>query len=277
YRKVDIETNSITDQIDYLTADEEDSYVVAQANSNLDENGRFLDDEVVCRFRGNNTVMAKEKMDYMDVSPKQVVSAATACIPFLENDDSNRALMGANMQRQAVPLLEPEAPIVGTGMEYMAGKDSGSAVICRHDGVVEKVEAREIVVRRILEVDGKEVEGNTDTYRLQKYVRSNQGTCYNQQPIVNKGDRVEKGDILADGPSMEKGELALGRNILDAFMTWEGYNYEDAIIMSERLVKDDTFTSIHIEVYEAEALDTKVVPEEIKRDIPNVGEDALKN
>src|SRR5690625_3190525 len=277
YRRVDPETGRVTDEIDYLTADEEDLYVVAQANARLNEDGSFMDEEVIARFRGENTIVSRDQVDYMDVSPKQVVSAATACIPFLENDDSNRALMGANMQRQAVPLLKPEAPIVGTGMEYMAGKDSGSAVICRHDGIVEKVEAREIVVRRISEVDGKEVEGDTDTYRLQKYVRSNQGTCYNQQPIVNQGDRVEKGDILADGPSMEKGELALGRNVLVAFMTWEGYNYEDAIIMSERLVKDDTFTSIHIEEYEAEARDTKLGPEEITRDIPNVGEDALKN
>ena len=277
YRKVDPETGNVTDEIDFLTADEEDNYVVAQANARLDENGHFIDKEVVARFRGENIVVPREQVDYMDVSPKQVVSAATACIPFLENDDSNRALMGANMQRQAVPLLEPEAPIVGTGMEYVAGRDSGAAIICRHDGIVENVEAKEIVVRRVSTVDGKEVMGDVDRYRLSKFVRSNQGTCYNQQPIVKKGDRVYKGDVLADGPSMEKGELALGRNVLVAFMTWEGYNYEDAIIMSERLVKDDTFTSIHIEEYEAEARDTKLGPEEITRDIPNVGEDALKN
>ena len=277
YRRIDPETGRVTNEIDYLTADEEDNYVVAQANARIDDEGNFIDEEVIARFRGENTIVPRDQVDYMDVSPKQVVSAATACIPFLENDDSNRALMGANMQRQAVPLIQPEAPIVGTGMEYMTGKDSGAAVICRHDGIVEKVEAREIVVRRIEEIDGKEVTGDTDTYRLQKYIRSNQGTCYNQQPIVEQGDRVEKGDILADGPSMEKGELALGRNVLVAFMTWEGYNYEDAIIMSERLVKDDTFTSIHIEEYEAEARDTKLGPEEITRDIPNVGEDALKN
>ncbi len=277
YRRVDPETGNVTDEIDFLTADEEDNYVVAQANARLDENGHFIDEEVVARFRGENIVVPREQVDYMDVSPKQVVSAATACIPFLENDDSNRALMGANMQRQAVPLLEPEAPIVGTGMEYVAGRDSGAAIICRHDGIVENVEAKEIVVRRVSNVDGKEVMGDVDRYRLSKFVRSNQGTCYNQQPIVEKGDRVYKGDVLADGPSMEKGELALGRNVLVAFMTWEGYNYEDAIIMSERLVKDDTFTSIHIEEYEAEARDTKLGPEEITRDIPNVGEDALKN
>ena len=277
YRRVDPETGKVTGEIDYLTADEEDNYVVAQANAPLDEEGYFADEEVIARFRGENIEVKRSQIDYMDVSPKQVVSAATACIPFLENDDSNRALMGANMQRQAVPLLEPEAPIVGTGMEYVSGKDSGAAIICRHTGIVESVEAKEIVVRRISEVDGKEVKGDVDRYRLRKYERSNQGTCYNQRPIVKKGDRVAKGEILADGPSMENGELALGRNILIAFMTWEGYNYEDAIIMSERLVKDDVYTSIHIEEYESESRDTKLGPEEITRDIPNVGEDALKN
>ena len=277
YRKVDPETGRVTDEIDYLTADEEDNYVVAQANAELDEEGHFVNEEVIARFRGENTIVHRDKIDYMDVSPKQVVSAATACIPFLENDDSNRALMGANMQRQAVPLLQPEAPIVGTGMEYVSGKDSGAAIICRNDGIVERVEAKEIHVRRISEVDGKEVKGDIDRYQLRKYVRSNQGTCYNQRPIVQKGDRVKKGEVLADGPSMESGELALGRNVLVAFMTWEGYNYEDAVIMSERLVKDDVYTSIHIEEYESEARDTKLGPEEITRDIPNVGEDALKN
>ncbi|AKP45514.1 MULTISPECIES: DNA-directed RNA polymerase subunit beta [Bacillus] len=277
YRRVDPETGRVTDQIDYLTADEEDNYVVAQANARLDENGAFVDDEVVARIRGENTVVKKERVDYMDVSPKQVVSAATACIPFLENDDSNRALMGANMQRQAVPLIQPEAPIVGTGMEHVSARDSGAAVICKHDGIVEHVEAREIWVRRVSEVDGQEVKGDLDKYRLLKFVRSNQGMCYNQRPIVQVGDRVKKGEILADGPSMDKGELALGRNVLVGFMTWEGYNYEDAIIMSERLVKDDVYTSIHIEEYESESRDTKLGPEEITRDIPNVGEDALKN
>lgn len=277
YRKVDPDTGRVTDHIDYLTADEEDNYVVAQANSRLDENGAFIDEEVVSRFRGENTAVKRERIDYMDVSPKQVVSAATACIPFLENDDSNRALMGANMQRQAVPLMQPEAPRVGTGMEYVSGKDSGAAVICKYNGIVEHVEAREVWVRRIEEVDGQEVKGNLDKYRLLKFVRSNQGTCYNQRPIVKVGDRVTKGEILADGPSMELGELALGRNVLVAFMTWDGYNYEDAIIMSERLVKDDVYTSIHIEEYESESRDTKLGPEEITRDIPNVGEDALRN
>ncbi|MCA0972665.1 DNA-directed RNA polymerase subunit beta [Halobacillus litoralis] len=277
YRRVDPDTNRVTAQIDYLTADEEDNYVVAQANAKLEENGSFVDEEVIARFRGENTVVSRDRLDYMDVSPKQVVSAATACIPFLENDDSNRSLMGANMQRQAVPLLKPDAPIVGTGMEYVSGKDSGAAVICRHEGVVERVEAKEVLVRRISEVDGREVEGDLDRYRLQKFIRSNQGSCYNQRPIVAKGDRVVQGEILADGPSMDMGELALGQNPLVAFMTWDGYNYEDAIIMSERLVKDDVYTSIHIEEYESEARDTKLGPEEITRDIPNVGEDALRD
>ncbi|MEQ2528949.1 DNA-directed RNA polymerase subunit beta [Robertmurraya yapensis] len=277
YRRVDPETGKVTNTIDYLTADEEDNYVVAQANARLGDDGSFLDDQIISRFRGENTVVSRERIDYMDVSPKQVVSAATACIPFLENDDSNRALMGANMQRQAVPLMQPEAPRVGTGMEYVSGKDSGAAVICKNEGIVEHVEAREIWVRRVVEVDGKEVKGDLDKYKLLKFVRSNQGTCYNQRPIVATGDRVTKGEILADGPSMELGELALGRNVLVAFMTWDGYNYEDAIIMSERLVKDDVYTSIHIEEYESESRDTKLGPEEITRDIPNVGEDALRN
>lgn len=277
YRKVDIETNTVTNQIDYLTADEEDAYVVAQANARLDDNGKFLDDEVVCRFRGDNTVMARERMDYMDVSPKQVVSAATACIPFLENDDSNRALMGANMQRQAVPLMNPEAPFVGTGMEHVAARDSGAAVVAKYKGRVEHVEARQIKVRRIVEEGGKEIETDLDVYKLAKFARSNSGTCYNQRPIVAVGDVVTKGEILADGPSMELGEMALGRNVVVGFMTWDGYNYEDAVIMSERLVKDDVYTSIHIEEYESEARDTKLGPEEITRDIPNVSDNALKN
>ncbi|WP_163144788.1 DNA-directed RNA polymerase subunit beta [Bacillus sp. 22-7] len=277
YRRIDPETGKVTSRIDYLTADEEDNYVVAQANALLGDDGSFLDEEVVARFKGENTVVKRDRVDYMDVSPKQVVSAATACIPFLENDDSNRALMGANMQRQAVPLMQPEAPRVGTGMEYVSGKDSGAAVICKHEGIVEHVEAREVWVRRIQNVDGQEVKGDLDKYRMLKFIRSNQGTCYNQRPIVAVGNLVTKGEILADGPSMELGELALGRNVLVAFMTWDGYNYEDAIIMSERLVKDDVYTSIHIEEYESESRDTKLGPEEITRDIPNVGEDALRN
>lgn len=277
YRRVDPESGKVTRHFDYLTADEEDNYVVAQANARLADDGSFIDDEVIARFRGENTVVKRDRVDYMDVSPKQVVSAATACIPFLENDDSNRALMGANMQRQAVPLMQPEAPIVGTGMEHVNAKDSGAAVICKHEGIVEHVEARQVWVRRVTEVDGQEVKGDLDKYRMLKFIRSNQGTCYNQRPIVSLGDRVVKGEILADGPSMEKGELALGRNVLVGFMTWNGYNYEDAIIMSERLVKDDVYTSIHIEEYESESRDTKLGPEEITRDIPNVGEDALRN
>jgi DNA-directed RNA polymerase subunit beta len=277
YRRVDPETGKVTSHFDYLTADEEDNYVVAQANARLAEDGSFIDEEVIARFRGENTVVKRDRVDYMDVSPKQVVSAATACIPFLENDDSNRALMGANMQRQAVPLMQPEAPRVGTGMEHVSAKDSGAAVICKHEGIVEHVEARQVWVRRVKEVDGEEIKGDLDKYRMLKFVRSNQGTCYNQRPIVSVGDRVVKGEILADGPSMEKGELALGRNVLVGFMTWNGYNYEDAIIMSERLVKDDVYTSIHIEEYESESRDTKLGPEEITRDIPNVGEDALRN
>ncbi|KIH70373.1 DNA-directed RNA polymerase subunit beta [Salinicoccus roseus] len=276
YRRVDAETNRVTGQIDYLTADEEDSYVVAQANALLNEDGSFVKEEIVCRFRGNNTKMARERMDYMDVSPKQVVSAATACIPFLENDDSNRALMGANMQRQAVPLLIPQSPDIGTGMEHVAARDSGAAIVARYKGRVEHVEAKEIHIRRIEEENGKEVETEKDIYRLSKFIRSNSGTCYNQKPIVAKGDVVTKGEILADGPSMDNGEMALGQNVVVGFMTWDGYNYEDAVIMSERLVKDDVYTSIHIEEYESESRDTKLGPEEITRDIPNVSDNALK-
>ncbi|WP_313892878.1 DNA-directed RNA polymerase subunit beta [Psychrobacillus sp.] len=277
YRRVDPETGLVTSRIDYLTADEEDNYVVAQANSPLSDEGEFLKEEVVGRFRGDNTVFRKDQIDYMDVSPKQVVSAATACIPFLENDDSNRALMGANMQRQAVPLLNPEAPFVGTGMEHVNARDSGAAVIAKYSGRVEHVEAKQIRVRRIEKVDGKDIEGDLTSYKISKFVRSNHGTSINQRPIVKVGDYVEPLDILADGPSMEQGELALGRNVLVAFMTWDGYNYEDAVIMSERLVKDDVYTSVHIEEYESESRDTKLGPEEITRDIPNVGEDALRN
>ncbi|QQK74327.1 DNA-directed RNA polymerase subunit beta [Salicibibacter cibarius] len=277
YRRVDPETGVVSGRVDYLTADEELNYVVAQANARLNEDGTFVDDHIIARFREENTIVSKDRIDYMDVSPKQVVSAATASIPFLENDDSNRALMGANMQRQAVPLLEPEAPVVGTGMEYVSAKDSGAAITAAHRGIVKRVTAREIRMRRLEEVDGNEVETDEDVYRMSKFIRSNQGTSYNQRPIVEGGDVIDKGEVLADGPSMDKGEMAIGRNVLLAFMTWEGYNYEDAIILSERLVKDDVFTSIHIEEYESEARDTKLGPEEITRDIPNVGEDALRN
>ena len=280
YRKVDHETGRVTDEVVYLTADEEDNYIIAQANAKLTEDNRFADDMVVVRYNkqpDNILTMPSDRVDFMDVSPKQVVSVATALIPFLENDDSNRALMGSNMQRQAVPLLVPEAPLVGTGMEYRAALDSGVCVVARHDGIVERVTANEIHVRRILEVDGREVQSDVDKYKLLKFVRSNQGTCINQRPIVRKGDRVKAGDIIADGPSTDQGELALGRNVLVAFMPWEGYNYEDAILLSERLVREDVYTSIHIEEYECEARDTKLGPEEITRDIPNVGEDALRN
>lgn len=277
YRKVDPDTHVVTDEIVYLTADEEDNYYIAQANAELDEEGRFVNDQIVVRYKDEILTVPRERVDFMDVSPKQVVSVATACIPFLENDDSNRALMGSNMQRQAVPLLKPEAPYIGTGMEYKAARDSGVMVLAKRPGVVERVTADEIWIRHEEEVDGKLVKGDLDKYKLIKFQRSNQGTCINQRPIVKVGDRVQKGDTLADGPSTEQGELALGRNVLVAFMTWEGYNYEDAILLSEKLVKEDVYTSIHIEEYECEARDTKLGPEEITRDIPNVGEDALKN
>ena len=221
--------------------------------------------------------MPSDRVDYMDVSPKQVVSVATALIPFLENDDSNRALMGSNMQRQAVPLLIPKAPLVGTGMEHKSAKDSGVCIVAKYDGVIERSSANEIWLRRVEQIDGKPVNGDLVKMKLHKFMRSNQGTCINQRPLCRKGDIVKKGDILADGPSTEMGELALGRNVVVAFMTWEGYNYEDAILLSEKLVKEDVYTSIHIEEYESEARDTKLGPEEITRDIPNVGEDALRN
>lgn len=269
YRRVDRKTGKVTDKIDYLTADEEDHYMVAQANSLLNEDGSFAEPYVMARIQSENLEVSIDQVDYMDVSPKQVVAVATSCIPFLENDDSNRALMGANMQRQAVPLIKPQSPFVGTGMEYKAAHDSGAALLCKYDGVVEYVDAKEIRVRRS--------NGTLDKYSVAKFRRSNAGTSYNQRPIVTLGEKVEQGDILADGPSMEEGELALGQNVLVAFMTWEGYNYEDAIIMSRRLVKDDVYTSVHIEEYESEARDTKLGPEEITREIPNVGEDALKN
>ncbi|MCO7127459.1 DNA-directed RNA polymerase subunit beta [Sporolactobacillus shoreicorticis] len=277
YRRVDPETGKVTEHIDYLTADEEDNYVVAQANAELSDEGEFMDDHILARFRSENLVVHKDRVDYMDVSPKQVVSVASACIPFLANDDSNRALMGANMQRQAVPLLRPEAPLVGTGMEYVSARDSGAAIRSKFHGRVEYVSARVIKIRTLETIDGRETEGDVVSYKLSKFVRSNQGMCYNQKPIVEAGMVVDKGEIIADGPSMDKGELALGRNVLVGFMTWNGYNYEDAVIMSEKLVKDDVYTSIHIEEYESDARDTKLGPEDITRDIPNVGEDALKN
>ncbi|ABJ64773.1 MULTISPECIES: DNA-directed RNA polymerase subunit beta [Levilactobacillus] len=269
YRRVSWDTHKVTDKIDYLTADEEDNYVVAQANTPLNDDGSFNTDTIMARAQSENIETSADRIDYMDVSPKQVVAVATACIPFLENDDSNRALMGANMQRQAVPLLNPHAPLIGTGIEYKAAHDSGVALISQHDGTVEYVDAREIRVRR--------EDGALDTYKLMKFRRSNGGKNYNQRPIVKVGDHVDNDEVLADGPSMENGELALGQNPLVAFMTWQGYNFEDAIGINERLVRDDVYTSIHIEEYESEARDTKLGPEEMTREIPNVGEDALKN
>ncbi|MDD9272123.1 DNA-directed RNA polymerase subunit beta [Paenibacillus sp. GCM10023248] len=277
YRWVDPKTGVVTDQIAYLTADEEDNYVIAQANAQLTEDNKFVDSAIIVRYKDDNLTLPVERVDYMDVSPKQVVSVATALIPFLENDDSNRALMGSNMQRQAVPLLIPKAPLVGTGMEHKVAKDSGVCIVSKFDGIIEKAAANEIWLRRQEMVDGKLVSGNIVKYKLHKFMRSNQGTCINQRPIVKKGQLIKAGDILADGPSTEQGELALGRNVVVAFMTWEGYNYEDAILLSQKLVKEDVYTSIHIEEYESEARDTKLGPEEITRDIPNVGEDALKN
>ncbi len=269
YRRVSWETHKVTDKIDYLTADEEDNYIIAQANTKLNDDGSFAEDEIMCRDKDDYISTTAENVDYMDVSPKQVVSVASACIPFLENDDSNRALMGANMQRQAVPLINPHAPLIGTGIEYKAAHDSGVALIAKYSGTVEYVDAREIRVRRD--------DDTLDTYKLMKFRRSNGGKNYNQRPIVTVGEHVDADDILADGPSMEQGELALGQNPLIAFMTWQGYNFEDAIAISERLVKDDVYTSIHIESYESEARETKLGPEEMTREIPNVGADALKN
>ncbi|MEW6425754.1 MAG: DNA-directed RNA polymerase subunit beta, partial [Bacillota bacterium] len=268
YRKVDKENKRVTGEIVYLTADEEEEAVIAQANAPVDENGYFKG-RVNARYGKEILVVTPDKVDYMDVSPKQVFSVATALIPFLEHNDANRALMGANMQRQAVPLIKTEAPLVGTGIEYKAARDSGVVVIAKNSGVVERVAANEIVVRTD--------QGAVDAYKLLKFNRSNQGTCINQRAIVRKGDRVEAGQVIADGPSTDRGELALGRNVLVAFMPWEGYNYEDAILVSEKLVKEDYFTSIHIEEYECDARDTKLGPEEITRDIPNVGEDVLKD
>ena len=269
YRIVDHKTGEVTEEIEYFTADEEDGYILAPATEPMDENHRFISEKQKVRLKEEILVKESDKIDLVDVAPKQIVSVATALIPFLENDDANRALMGANMQRQAVPLLKTDSPIVGTGMEYRAAKDSGVCIVAKNSGVVEKVTADEIVV--------KKKDGNKDKYKLTKFKRSNQGTCVNQRPIVEKGEKIEKGDVLADGPSTDKGELALGKNILIGFMTWEGYNYEDAILISEKLVKEDVLTSIHIEEYETESRDTKLGPEEITRDIPNVGEDALKD
>ena len=269
YRKVDKETGRVTDEIVYMTADTEDEFVIAQANEPLDEEGRFIDKKVSARYRDEILEVPGSRIDYMDISPRQLVSVVTACIPFLENDDANRALMGSNMQCQAVPLLTTDSPIVGTGIEHKIAKDSGSAVLTKEDGVVEKVAADQIVI--------KGDSGIRHMHKLIKFARSNQSCCINYRPIVKEGERVKRNDIIADGPAMDNGELALGKNILIGFMTWEGYNYEDAVLISEELVKNDVFTSIHVEEYECEARDTKLGPEEITRDIPNISEDTLKD
>ncbi|WP_418856498.1 DNA-directed RNA polymerase subunit beta [Ruthenibacterium lactatiformans] len=269
YRKVDKATGVVTDEVVYMTADVEDEFIVAQANEQLDSEGRFVRPRVSSRWRDEILEVDKERVDYMDVSPKMVVSVATAMIPFLENDDANRALMGSNMQRQAVPLLVTEQPIVATGMEYKAACDSGVCVLAKNDGIVERVTADKITVRTS--------KTTTDEYELIKFMRSNQGTCINQRPIVSKGDKIIKGQVLADGPATKNGEISLGKNALIGFMTWEGYNYEDAVLINEKIVREDVYTSIHIEEYEIESRETKLGPEEITRDIPNVGEDALKD
>ena len=271
YRIVDKEKEVVLDKVEYLTADVEDEFIIAQSNEALDEEGRFINNRVIARGKdGVIDIYPSSEVDYMDVSPKQIVSVGTAMIPFLENDDANRALMGANMQRQAVPLLKTEAPIIGTGIEYKAARDSGVVIIAKNSGVVKKVSSEEIHIER-------EDDGQIDKYKLLKFKRSNQGTTINQRPIVQAGEKIQKGQVIADGPSTELGEIALGKNLLVAFMTWEGYNYEDAILINEKLVIDDTLTSVHIEEYESEARDTKLGPEEITRDIPNVGEDMLKD
>ncbi|MDO5436151.1 MAG: DNA-directed RNA polymerase subunit beta [Clostridia bacterium] len=269
YRKVDSENARVTDDIVYMTADEEDLYKVATANEPLNEDGTFVNDRITVRDKADIIAVPVSQVDYIDVSPRQVVSVATAMVPFLENDDATRALMGSNMQRQAVPLLVPEAPVVATGMEYRAAHDSGVVILAKEDGVVEKVDADHIVIRDNF--------GERHTYRLTKFTRSNQSTCINQHPVVSAGQKIEKGDLLADGPSTEKGEIGLGRNALIGFMTWEGYNYEDAVLLSEKLVKEDIYTSIHIEEFESEARETKLGPEEITRDIPNISDDAIKD
>ena len=267
--KTDPKNPRVTDEVAYLTADEEDKFRVAQANEPIDENGYFVNKTVSGRYREETTSFQRSQVDLMDVSPRMVFSVATSMIPFLQNDDANRALMGSNMQRQAVPLMLTDSPVVGTGMEAKAAVDSGVCVVAKRGGVVERSASNEVII--------KADDGTRDTYKLLKFSGSNQGACYNQRPIVFRGDRVEKGDVLADGPSTSQGELALGKNPLIGFMTWEGYNFEDAVLLSERLVQEDVYTSIHISEYEAEARDTKLGPEEITRDVPGVGDDALKN
>ena len=273
YRKV--KDSKVTDEVVYLSAMEEGRYFIAQANAQLDANEGFVNELVTARHAGDVQLLPREKIDLMDVSPKQLVSVAAALIPFLENDDANRALMGSNMQRQAVPLLKAEAPLVGTGMEARVARDSGAAIASKRTGVVEQVDATRIVIRATEDLDP--TKPGVDIYRLQKFQRSNQNTCINQRPLVLVGDIVAKGDIIADGPSTDQGDLALGKNVLVAFMPWMGYNFEDSILISERIVKDDVFTSIHLEEFEVAARDTKLGPEEITRDIPNVSEEALRN
>ena len=270
FRRVDKETGVVLDEVIYMTADMEDDYIVAQANEPLDENGRFMNAKVNTRYRDEFLEIEANKVDFMDVSPRMVVSVATAMIPFLENDDANRALMGSNMQRQAVPLLKPQSPVVGTGMEYKAAVDSGVVVLAKRPGVVESVSADKVVIRA-------DADGELDEYHIIKFLRSNQGTCINQRPVVTKGQHVVEHEVIADGPATDNGEISLGKNALIGFMTWEGYNYEDAVLINEKIVRDDVYTSIHIEKYEIEARDTKLGAEEITRDIPNVGEDALKD
>jgi DNA-directed RNA polymerase subunit beta len=273
YRRV---TNKhVLNEVVYLSAMEEAKFTIAQANATIDSRARLTDELVSCRKGGNFVMTTPDQVEFIDVSPKQLVSVAAALVPFLENDDANRALMGSNMQRQAVPLLRPEAPLVGTGLEDVVARDSGSAIAARRSGVVDQVDATRIVVRATEETDP--TQPGIDIYRLKKFQRSNQSTCINQRPLVNEGDMVQKGDIIADGPSTQLGELALGKNALVAFMPWNGYNFEDSILISERIVRDDVFTSIHIEEFETMARDTKLGPEEITRDIPNVGEESLKN
>jgi DNA-directed RNA polymerase subunit beta len=268
YLKIDKKHCRVTDELHYLSADQERDHIIAQANVALNDDLTIKEERVVARQNGETKIFDRELCDYIDVSPKQIVSVSTASIPFLEHDDANRALMGANMQRQAIPLLKPEAPFVGTGIEYKVAHDSGTSVIAKSDGVIEFVDGREIRIRTH--------EGELERYELLKFLRSNQGTCINQTPIVRTGEEVKAGDIIADGPSMDQGELAIGRNVVVAFMTWNGYNYEDAVIMNERLVQEDVYTSIHIEKYEIEARDTKLGKEEITREIPNVGEDGRR-
>ena len=266
YRKVD--DRKITDQVDYLTADEEEDLIIAEATVTTDDDNIMIDKKVAARYRGENILVSPDKVDYIDVSPQQVVAVTTSCIPFLEHDDATRALMGANMQRQSVPLLKAEAPFVGTGVEHIAARDSGAAIVAKADGIVEYVDAKRIVVKN---------KGGSDTYYLSNFEECNGDSCFHQRPIVKVGDKVERGHVIADGPSMDEGELALGKNVVVAFMTFNGYNYEDAVILNEKLVKDDVYTSIHIEDYQMQCRDTKLGPEEITRDIPNVSEEARKH